>query len=165
MVAVEGERASGKELTLPNVVVTIAAGPKVGQPLPAIDLKDVAGKPIDLASLKGRYVLLHGWAGWCVACRKDYAALRKARADFPAAKLAMVGLNLDADAEVAGRLAAMYEFAWPHAALGGPGAKAGDGLRIGAIPLYMVLTPDGTLAYRGFLWSEAEEFLRGRISQ
>lgn len=162
---VTDEQARGKEITLPTVVVTVTPGPKVGQPLPALALKDASGKAIDLAALKGRYVLLHGWAGWCVACGKDYPGLRKARADFPAAKLSIVGLNLDADTKTASRLAAKYEFAWPHACLGGPDAKAAARLQIGAIPLYLVLAPDGTLAYRGHLWSEAEEFLRGKIGK
>jgi thiol-disulfide isomerase/thioredoxin len=158
--------AAQAELTLPEVVVPVAPLPKLGQPLPALDLKDPAGKPIDLAAFKGRYVLLHGWAGWCAACARDYPALRKLRADVPAEKLALVGLNLDADPATASKRAAKYAFPWPHACLGGPGgSSSAERLRVGAIPLYVVLAPDGGLAFRGANWAEAERFLRGKLGK
>jgi hypothetical protein len=163
-VSVDTEQV-GKEVKLASIAVPVTPPLKVGQPLPALALKDAAGKPIDLAALKGRHVLLHGWAGWCAACGKDYAGVRKVRADFPGKKLALVGLSLDADAATAGRLAGKYEFGWPQACLGGKGASAAERLQVGAIPLYMVLAPDGTLAYRGHDWREAERFLRGALAK
>lgn len=160
------QAAAGGELTVSTVAVPVAPAPTVGQPLPALDLRDADGKAIDLAAFKGRYALLHGWAGWCTACARDYPGLRKLRADFPVKKLALVGLNLDADAATARKRAAKYKFPWPHACLGVPAGSASvERLRIGAIPLYIVLAPDGTLAFRGPDWSEAERFLRGKLGK
>jgi peroxiredoxin len=163
-VTVTAEQAAGGELTVPEVTVSVAAGARVGQPLPALDLKDLDGKPIDLSAYKGRYLLLHGWAGWCTACARDYAALRKVRADVPAEKLAVVGLNLDADAATGRARARKYEFPWPHALVGGS-SEAARRLQVGAIPLYIVVDPEGKVAFRGPIWSEAEKMLRGKLSR
>jgi hypothetical protein len=153
------------EQTIPTVVVPVTPSAKIGESLPALDLKDAEGKAIDLATFRGRYLLLHGWAGWCAACARDYPGLRRLRADIAAEKLALVGLNLDADAATVGKRAAKNAFAWPHAWLGGPGGSAAERLRVGAIPLYVVVAPDGKLAFRGADWSEVERFLRGKLGK
>ncbi len=144
------QAAGGESVTVAPVSVPARRGPLTGERLPALALLDAAGTPIDLAAFQGRAVLLHGWAGWCAACPRDYPGLRTLRTDVPAGKLALVGLNLDADAATAGRLAAKYEFSWPQACLGTPaGEAAADRLGVGSVPLYVVLDATGVVAYRG----------------
>ena len=155
---------TAKETTLPPIAVAIKPLPKENQPLPALELKDASGAKIDLASFRGRHVLLHGWAGWCSACPKDYEAIRKLRKEFPEAKLQIVGLNLDSEPATATKLAAKYSFTWPQVCLG-EAEKSPDAekLRITAIPLYIVLAPDGTMAFRVGYWLGAEKVLRDRL--
>ncbi|MCK7557110.1 AhpC/TSA family protein [Chitinophaga sedimenti] len=52
----------GKELGLRMASINIT---KVGQPAPAFTQNDVDGKPLALASLKGKVVLIDFWASWC----------------------------------------------------------------------------------------------------
>lgn len=43
---------------------------RTGQPAPALALRDLAGRPVLLAGLRGRVVVLDLWATWCVSCWK-----------------------------------------------------------------------------------------------
>ena len=45
------------------------------QTLPSIMLFPLTGKAIDLASLRGRPILLNFWATWCAACRTELPIL------------------------------------------------------------------------------------------
>ena len=152
---------NGGVVVVPPLAVPVQLGPQVGDSFPRLALTDPAGQPIDLNALKGKPVLLHAWAGWCANCPRDYAAIRKLRADVPAAKLAVVGLNFDEDAATAGRLAAKSEFAWPQACVGILSAQAvADRLAVSGVPLYLVFDADGVVAFRGYSFADAEKAAR-----
>ena len=80
----------------------------VGQPLPALNLKTVAGAPVVLGShLKpGRQMLVNVWATWCAPCRHEMPELERLRPKLAARGIDLVGLNVDSepDADVRGFL-------------------------------------------------------------
>jgi len=156
------QAAGGEGVVVESVAVPVRRRPQVGDRRPAAGVgAGRPGRPIDLAALKGRPVLLHGWAGWCAACPRDYAGIRKLRSDVPAARLGVVGLNLDADAAAAGRLAAKCDFPWPQACLGTPaGEPAAARMGVGSVPLFVVLDPAGVATYRGTDWAAADKAAR-----
>ncbi|WP_018075408.1 TlpA family protein disulfide reductase [Novosphingobium nitrogenifigens] len=53
----------------------IAAQVKVGQPAPNARLETWNGEKYDLASLRGKVVVINFWATWCVPCRKELPLL------------------------------------------------------------------------------------------
>ncbi|MFN7674158.1 MAG: redoxin family protein, partial [bacterium] len=47
----------------------------IGKPVPPIVLPDMDGKTLDLASYKGRAVIVNVFASWCAPCRVEHPLL------------------------------------------------------------------------------------------
>jgi peroxiredoxin len=67
----------------------------VGQPLPAISLPDLDGRPHALNDYRGRRVLLNFWASWCVPCLDEMPALIEAQEKFGEKSPIVVGIAMD----------------------------------------------------------------------
>jgi cytochrome c biogenesis protein CcmG, thiol:disulfide interchange protein DsbE len=48
---------------------------QVGAPVPAIKVQSLTGKKIDVASYRGRVLLLDVWASWCGPCKQELPML------------------------------------------------------------------------------------------
>jgi cytochrome c biogenesis protein CcmG/thiol:disulfide interchange protein DsbE len=91
-------------------VLALAAGPALAQapgprdtfPLsryapgtepPALRARTVDGRPVSLAGLRGRVVLLNFWASWCLECRPEMPALEHLHRELAAQGLTVMGIN------------------------------------------------------------------------
>jgi thiol-disulfide isomerase/thioredoxin len=52
------------------------------QKAPHLSLRDINGKNITLADLRGKVVLLNFWATWCVPCRTEIPDLVKKQSEY-----------------------------------------------------------------------------------
>jgi thiol-disulfide isomerase/thioredoxin len=68
---------------------------KTARKLPELAFSDQHGKPMTLASMTGKTVLLNLWATWCVPCRKEMPALDALQGEFGGPGFEVVAINID----------------------------------------------------------------------
>lgn len=124
-----------------------AARLAVGRPIVTLaPAKDTAGKPLDLAALRGRVVLLDFWAVWCAPCRQDVpdlVALHRARG---ADGFEIVSISLDRDEKTWRAFVEKQKVAWRHHAdfRGWRNALA-ERFLVDTIPHTILVGRDGTV--------------------
>ena len=74
--------------------VSIAAG-EIGSRLPDFSVKDLAGREISSADLRGKVVLIDFWATWCQPCRQEMPGYQKLADRYGSRGLVVIGLKFD----------------------------------------------------------------------
>jgi cytochrome c biogenesis protein CcmG/thiol:disulfide interchange protein DsbE len=95
-----------------------------GKPVPNITGTTLDGTPFDLASLRGRPVVLNFWGPSCVPCRTEFPLLAAKAAEHAADGLAIVGILTDDPVEPARAFAADNGGTWPTVIDPGGAVKA-----------------------------------------
>jgi len=87
----------------------------VGQPLPDFDVKDLDGKPISIARLKGKVVLLDFWATWCEPCMIELPNVIAAYQKHHGEGLEIIGVTSDDDRHLLTAFLQKHpDMAWPQ---------------------------------------------------
>ena len=73
----------------------VAGQIEIGLPAPDYRAQTLGGEPASLADLRGRVVLLNGWATWCIPCQREVPALQKLYDARRAEGLEIIGVNVD----------------------------------------------------------------------
>ncbi len=115
-----------------------------GKPAPAFQVKALDGKAYELASLKGKVLLLDFWTTWCGPCRREAPMLEKLQRQFRDKDLVVLGINVGEDRETIEKFLKEVRVSFPI-------AQAGNGevieeYRVSAFPTYVVIGRDGTIA-------------------
>jgi thiol-disulfide isomerase/thioredoxin len=125
--------------TPPSTVSTAAKAYPPGTPAPALRLQGLDGRPVDLAALGGRPVVVNFWATWCEPCVREFPLLRQAAATHTRDRLAVVGVLTNDRPAAARAFVRRHHAAWPV------GITAGRWGAVG-LPHTWFIRPDGTLA-------------------
>lgn len=67
----------------------------IGAIAPDFTQNDPEGKPVSLASFRGKYVLIDFWASWCGPCRQENPAVVKAYNEYKDKNFTVLGVSLD----------------------------------------------------------------------
>jgi thiol-disulfide isomerase/thioredoxin len=66
-----------------------------GMPAPEIEAISIAGKKMNLADFKGRYILVDVWATWCGPCKTEVPFYERYAEMYSGDKIAFVSLSVD----------------------------------------------------------------------
>ncbi|MDT8376551.1 MAG: TlpA disulfide reductase family protein [Mariprofundaceae bacterium] len=118
--------------------------PRVSIPAPDFSLAGLDGKRLSLSSTRGKIVLLHFWATWCVPCRKEMPLLYELEKEFADQDFALMYVNVDR-----GNRAAVEKFLlgigqYFHTLLD-PGGEVRNTYEVRALPTSYIIGRDGKI--------------------
>ena len=91
--AKEALAATAQDAARGEVAAMLAASPP--QSLKALSFNGPDGKPMSIADLSGKTVLLNLWATWCAPCRHEMPALDQLQQDEGGEDFEVVAINVD----------------------------------------------------------------------
>jgi cytochrome c biogenesis protein CcmG, thiol:disulfide interchange protein DsbE len=115
----------------------------IGEPAPPIVGTTLDGAPFDLASLRGRPVIINFWGPSCVPCREEFPQFLAKLAQHQADGLAIVGVLTDDPVEPAREFIAAYKATWPT--VGDPDKAFKTAYRVAARPQTYFVDGKGVL--------------------
>ena len=122
----------------------LAAGK--GDPAPALQLKDPAGKVFTLSDQRGKVVLVDFWASWCGPCRKSLPELDALQTRFASQGVKVVGISLDA--EEGDATAFLEKVPVRFTVLHDPVGQSGEAFAVVAMPTSFLIDQEGRIAAR-----------------
>jgi thiol-disulfide isomerase/thioredoxin len=72
---------------------------EIGSRLPDFSVKDLHGREISSADLRGKVVLIDFWATWCQPCKKEMPGYQKLLDRYGSQGFAVIGLKFDTMAD------------------------------------------------------------------
>jgi cytochrome c biogenesis protein CcmG, thiol:disulfide interchange protein DsbE len=116
-----------------------------GTRAPALRLRGLDGRTVDLAALRGRPAVVNFWATWCEPCVREFPLLRRAAAAHRPDRLAVVGVLTNDRPDAARAFVRRHGATWPV----GIDRAARTAAAWGAVglPHTFFVRRDGTLAF------------------
>jgi thiol-disulfide isomerase/thioredoxin/protocatechuate 3,4-dioxygenase beta subunit len=133
-------------VALPSVKLEVLAHPVAGRIAPEISGTTDDGEAFTLSGLRGKYVVLDFWAGWCAPCRASQPALQALHKKYEE-KVSFVGLNFDYSETTAKRAMASIKSPWPQVLAGPWGTENAvlGAYGVESIPSLWLIDPEGKI--------------------
>ena len=113
--------------------------------VPALALKDLAGRPHTLADYRGKVVLLNFWATWCEPCREEMPSMRALRERLAGRPFEVVTVNYGEAASRARDF--LQRERLDLITLLDPGQETAKAWRVRVLPGSFLIDPDGRVRY------------------
>lgn len=108
------------------------------------ELADLAGRPVSLAAMRGKPLVVNFWATWCGPCKEEMPDFQKLAASDLGRKVQIVGIGIDNAANMkafAEKLGISYTLL--EGGAGGLDLLKTLGNQVGGLPFTLVIDPSG----------------------
>ena len=119
----------------------------IGMPAPDLKSVDLDGKPVQLADLKGKVVVLDVWAVWCGPCKAMIPHQREMVKRLDGKPFTLVGISVDEKRETLAEFLKKEPMPWAHW-YNGPHGKIIADLNVWSYPTIYVLDAKGVIRYK-----------------
>lgn len=118
-----------------------------GTAAPDFTLPNSTGGTFTLSSAKGKYVLIDFWASWCASCRNALPSVAALNKKYEKANFLILGLSLDRSDEAWRKALKQEGCSWLQVC--DYDGKVAHAYAVSAIPLTIIVGPDGRIVSRG----------------
>jgi peroxiredoxin len=135
-----------------------APAPLAGNPAPDFTVRDLDGREVRLADLRGKVVVLNFWATWCPPCREEIPSMMQLNKAMAGKPYRMLALSIDDG----GKKAVEDYFAQSGTKLPAfldPGQAIGNQYGITGVPETFVIDKKGVIVKKvvgGIEWNSPE---------
>ena len=146
----------------------------VGKPAPPILGTDVDGKPVSLADLKGKVVLVVFWASWCLPNSAEIAWLDQVYETYRNRGFRIVGVNLDTLQSEEPKFETImpnirrflvdHNVRWPNLVNGTGAHDYAKSYGVTAIPTNCLIGPDGTVKHLDLSRKNLDQIIARAVS-
>ncbi len=135
----------------------------IGKPAPALTLTRADGSKVELASFKGKPVLIDFWATWCEPCVKSMPLLAKLYDETRSQGLVFLSADEDEDAPDATSFLEKKKYAWPNFHDDGSAMNTFGKAR--GIPHTILIDAKGVVVYDNVGFNEEDNKLLAAIAK
>ena len=128
-----------------------------GGATPPFELSALDGRKVELASLRGRVVLINYWATWCEPCREEMPAIERLRAKMKGRPFEVLAVNYGESEERVSSFVAKLNLTMPI--LLDPYKNSVEDWKVRGLPMTFLVDARGRVRYWSFGerdWSEGE---------